>query len=121
VPQLKSLQILALCMPLSALAEGVAWDGKTVPITIEVSKGIHVYSKEPRPEEPKHERGSLYGNGDFHIAAGQRFKVIKLFREGTCRIEYAGHDYDLSLCPWMLGYADPRADIFKIVEVKSGK
>jgi hypothetical protein len=107
-------------MSLSALAEGVAWDGKTVPITIEVSKSIRVYSKMPRPEEPKHERGSLYGNGDFLIAAGHRFKVVKLLPEGTCRIEYAGHSYDLILCPWMPGYADPRADIFRIVEVRSG-
>jgi hypothetical protein len=121
VLKLKSLQILLLCVSLTAQAEGVAWDLKTVPITIEVLKNIRVYSKEPRPEEPKHERGSLYGNGDFEIAAGKRFRVTKLFREGTCRIEFAGEEYDLSLCPWMDGYADPRADIFRIVEVKSGK
>jgi hypothetical protein len=108
-------------MPAAALAEGITWDGKAVPITIEVLKSIHVYSKEPHPDEPKHERGSLYGNGDFDLALGQRFKVIRLFREGTCRIEFGGQEYDLSLCPWMPGYADPRTDIFKIVEVKSGK
>jgi hypothetical protein len=121
LPRKKNLHILALCGSLPVLAEGVAWDGKTVPITIEVSKDIRVYSKTPRPDEPKHERGSLYGNGDFTIVSGRRFEVVKLLPEGTCRIEYVGRSYDLISCPWMAGYADPRADIFKIVEVKSGK
>jgi hypothetical protein len=122
VARLKILLVALVAPSLGCLAQDATWDGKTTPITIEVSRDVPVRASERQPDgSMKQQRGSLYSSREVLIAAGQRFKVTQLLGEGACRIEYGGQSYALSSCPWMPGFRDPQADIFKIVGVGSGK
>lgn len=96
------------------------WDGTSLPITIEVTRDVPVKSSERRSDGSYgQERGALYSSKSFIITKGRRFRVIELMREGTCRIEFEGSQYELSACPWMPGFRDRQADIFRIVEFRN--
>jgi hypothetical protein len=68
-------------------------------------------------EGPRQQRGVLYvtAAAPFTIKRGQRFVMVKAYSEGGCRIRVSNREYDVSSCPWLDGFADPQADIFKVV------
>lgn len=92
------------------------WDGKSLPITIEVSQDVPVRTAERRADGSyRQERGALYSRNPFRIGEGQRFQMVAVLGEGSCRIEFQGSRYELSSCPWVPGFTDNQADIFRIV------
>ncbi len=96
------------------------WDGLSLPITIEVAQNVPVKTSERRADGSYgQERGSLYSGTAFRIRSGQRFRMIETLGEGSCRIEFQGSLYDLSSCPWLPGFTDNQADIYRIVEIQS--
>ena len=114
----QSIAVLLLAPALGGVAQEVVWDGRSVPITIEVLKDVPVRTSERRSDGSFGlERGKLYSNQSFQIAAGERFRMIQMLTEGECRIEYHGSSYLLSSCPWMSGFTDHQEDIFRIVGV----
>ena len=90
---------------------GPVWDGESLPLTIEVTQDVPV---SPRycVNQP---RATLCG-AEFTINKGQRFHVVEMLQEGGCRIVFLGTSHELASCPWMPGFRDHQADIFKVVE-----
>lgn len=86
-----------------------------LPVTIEVTQDVDVRSSERRPDGSFGQlRGSLYASKAFKIRKGQRFEMVKIYTEGECRIRFQKKEYDLSSCPWLDGFADHQADIFRM-------
>ncbi len=96
------------------------WDGRSLPITIEVLRDVSVKASERRADRSyAQERGTLYSSTAFRIGNGQRFQMVELLGEGSCRIEFQGTEYILSSCPWLPGFTDKQADIFSIIAVQN--
>jgi hypothetical protein len=112
----KSPWFVAAVLSAVCVAKDAVWDGRSVPITVQVLKAVPVRSAQSLGGE-RMARGTLYARQDLLIASGARFKVVSLDGEGTCTIEYLGQRHSLLNCPWMPGYTDPQSDIFKVVEV----
>jgi hypothetical protein len=122
VAQPKILSIILLASSALCIAAGVHWDGKSVPITVQVSKDVPVRSIQKHSQTgARMERGTLYSKQEFVITAGEQFRVTELSREGMCTIEYRGRNHFLHACPWMPGFSDPQMDIFSIIKVGSEK
>jgi len=41
--------------------------------------------------------------------------MVKVYTEGECRIRFQSREYDLHSCPWLDGFADHQADIFRVL------
>jgi hypothetical protein len=96
--------------------EAPVWDGQSLPITIETLHDVPVKSTERRPDGSYgQERGTLYSGTSFRIDKGQRFQMVAMLGEGSCRIGLQGALYELSSCPWMPGFTDQQTDVFRIV------
>jgi hypothetical protein len=98
---------LAVAAP---MADQAGWH---LPATIETLRNVAA-----RPgEAPAQARGVLYVSGRkaFTIPKGRRFLMIAIAAEGECRIEFDKHQYDVSSCPWLDGFADHQPDFFKVV------
>jgi hypothetical protein len=98
-----------------SLAAGPVWDGKSLPITVQVTQDVPVgrrYCVDGR-------RGTLCSGVELRINKGQRFEMVEMLREGECRIDFMGSRYELASCPWMPGFRDSEADIFEIVLVRN--
>ena len=88
VAQFQVPAILLLAAAIGCVAQEFIWDGRSVPITIEVLTDVPVRASERRSDGSfGQERGTLYSNQSFQIAAGQRFRMIEMRTEGECRIE----------------------------------
>lgn len=106
---------------LAQTPEAAAWDGVSVPITIEVTRDVPVKTSERKSDGSYgQERGTLYSRAEFLISQGERFQMLEIGSEGGCRIEYQGLRYELSSCPWVPGFTDDQADIFVIVGFPNG-
>jgi hypothetical protein len=96
------------------------WDGNSLPITVEVSQDVPVKISERRVDGSYgQERGTLYSSVAFLIAKGERFQMVQMLSEGSCRIELNGAQHVLSSCPWVPGFTDNQADIFRIVAFRN--
>jgi hypothetical protein len=91
-------------------------DGKSLPITIQVTQDVPVGQRYCVYQV----RGTLCSSVEFTITKGQRFEVVELRQEGECRIEFTGTSYELASCPWMPGFTDGQTDKFEIVQVPAG-
>jgi len=89
----------------------VNWDFKAVPITVEVVRDVPVGGRTCGA------RGTLCTSAEFVIPRGGRFQMLEVGLEGGCTIEYQQSRYEVSSCPWVLGFTDPQAEVFVIVEV----
>src|ERR1700694_503220 len=89
-----------------------------LPITVEVKRDVDVTHN----AEPYESRGKLYLDNPkakaFRLKKGQRFQMIKIGQEGSCRIRFEDQDYGLTSCPWLEGFSDHQADVFIIVSKK---
>ena len=111
-----------LVAPLASaqVRSGPVWDGQSLPITIEVLSDVPVKTSERTADGSfGQERGVLYSGAAFLISKGQRFRMVELLGEGRCRIELQGSRYALSSCPWVPGFTDSQADVFRIVEFQN--
>ena len=100
-----------------ALNPRVAAPSQEWPITIEVKQDVEVtqaYSQESR--------GKLHLDNvkaqAFRLRKGQRFQMVKIGQEGSCRIAFEGKEYGLTSCPWLEGFSDHQTDVFSIVTDK---
>jgi hypothetical protein len=88
-----------------------------LPVTIAVTQDVEV-----KPTGVSREaRGTLYIGRDekaFRIKNGQAFQMIRIGSEGGCRIQFRRKNYELVSCPWLDGFRDHQADIFKVVAKK---
>ena len=109
---------IALSMVLSAAPQSRGG----VPVTIEVAQDVEVkpYSELRQPDGSylRQTRGTLYiapKFKGFRIEKGRTFQMVKMLGEGGCRIRVEKREYDLGSCPWLEGFTDRQADIFRIV------
>lgn len=84
-----------------------------LPVTIEALQDVPAHVESSGGQK----RGVLYvgRNETFTVKAGQRFRMVKIYAEGSCRIEFQNRQYDVSSCPWLDGFADQQTDIFRVV------
>ncbi len=109
-PLIRPLVIASLACVAATTTDQVTW---RLPATIETLADV-----EARPGEPPAQaRGVLYVSGrrTFTIPKGRRFLMTAIAAEGECRIEFETHQYDVSSCPWLDGFADHQVDFFKVV------
>ncbi len=103
-------RILWLLWTSSAAIAQTRWH---LPATIEAVQDVAA-----RPVETGVQaRGVLYVSGGkgFTITKGRRFLMVRIATEGECRIEFEKHQYDVSSCPWLDGFADHQTDVFKVI------
>jgi hypothetical protein len=108
---------IALLVALHAPAQ-TRWH---LPVTIEVTQDVDVkpYSVLQRPGGMLlgEARGTLYIGREakaFRMRKGRTFQMISVGSEGGCQIRFEGNDYELPSCPWLAGFRDHQADIFKV-------
>jgi hypothetical protein len=89
----------------------VAWDYRTLPITIQVKRDVPI-----RP--CGFERGVLCAQASLEVPEGERFTMVAIGQDGSCTIEYKGSHYEPSSCPWLEGFRDHQQETFVIVEVQ---
>jgi protocatechuate 3,4-dioxygenase beta subunit len=83
-----------------------------LPVTIEAAKDVPARLDDGGTGQ----RGILYiSGGPFVIKKGQRFQMVGIYPEGRCRILLEKKEYYVSSCPWLDGFADHQADIFRII------
>ena len=58
------------------------------------------------------------GAKPFRLRKGQRFQMIAIDREGSCRIRFGKREYGLTSCPWLEGFTDHQSDIFRVIAKK---
>jgi hypothetical protein len=89
---------------------------KDIPITVEVRKDVEVTHN----TKPYESRGKLYltdlNTKEFRLKKGERFQMIQMTGEGSCRIRFEGKEYGLTSCPWLDGFRDHQTDVFVIVK-----
>lgn len=88
-----------------------------LPLTVEVQKDVEVTHETVGGQE----KGKLYLGGplsskDFVIKKGQRFQMTAVHQEGGCRIRFENRQYDISSCPWLEGFTDHQAGVFRVIE-----
>ncbi len=100
-----------------AVSPRTAAPSQGLPITIEVKQDVEVtqaYSQESR--------GKLHLDDmeaqTFWLRKGQKFQMVEIGQEGSCRIKFEGKEYGLTSCPWLEGFSDHQTDVFSIVTDK---
>jgi hypothetical protein len=90
-----------------------------LPVTIEVKRDVEVTHN----TESHESRGKLYLDDvkakGFRLKKGQRFQMVEIGQEGSCRIRFGDNEYGLTSCPWLEGFRDHQTDVFKIVIKRS--
>lgn len=85
-----------------------------LPLTIEIKQDVQVRNNYEIPEH----RGVLYledaKTAAFQIKKGQHFQMVRIGKEGSCRIRFENKEYGLRSCPWLDGFRDHQADIFSV-------
>ena len=88
------------------------------PLTIEARQNVWVTHN----GAPSERRGALFlANSKakgFRLRKGQRFVMVSDKGEGECRIRFRSQEYDLTSCPWLSGFQDHQADVFRVIEAK---
>jgi hypothetical protein len=87
-----------------------------LPVTIEVIKDVPAHAEDRTGQH----RGTLHISSaePFLVRKGQRIQMIKIYSEGECRIRFNKKEYDVSSCPWLDGFADHQADIFRVISAR---
>jgi hypothetical protein len=85
-------------------------------VTIEVQRDVEVRHN----SEAREPRGTLSLNDKnakpFRLKKGQRFRMIRIGQEGSCRIRIEKREYDLTSCPWVEGFTDHQSDIYRVIQ-----
>jgi hypothetical protein len=105
-------------LALLVILSGPAQVARRLPVTIEVKRDVEVTHN----TEPYESRGKLYLDDvkakAFRLTKGQRFQMLKIGQEGSCRIRFEEKEYGLTSCPWLEGFRDHQTDVFSIVSEK---
>ena len=107
---------VTLCIALVAIGAGQSTAGWVLPATIEALQDVPAHLE----DLPTQQRGVLYIVGPksfrpFTIKKGQRFQMLRVLREGECRIRFEKNEYLVSSCPWLEGFTDHQAEVFEVV------
>jgi hypothetical protein len=110
---MKVRQCFALGVVLCVLLQSA----NQLPITIEVEQEVDVqHNADPSGKE---QRGTLYlyeaKSEDFQLKKSQQFQIVATGLAGSCRIRFHKKLFGISSCPWVDGFTDHQADIFRIV------
>lgn len=113
-----SLPVRTLCAGVFALST-MGQAGRHLPVTIEALKDVPAHAEEGNAQK----RGVLYVDRgqSFTVRKGERFLMVKINQEGSCRIEFEKRQYDVSSCPWLDGFRDHQEDVFKVVSGRAGR
>jgi hypothetical protein len=98
------------------LLSGVPQTHWQLPVTIQVTRDVEA-TNAPEPDGGQR-RGRLYISRNltsFVIGKDQTFQMINVGQEGECRIRFDKREYELGSCPWLDGFRDRQADIFKVI------
>jgi Putative zinc-finger len=90
---------------------------QALPITIEVKQDVEVTQAYSQESRGKLRLGDVEAQA-FRLRKGQRFQMVEIGQEGSCRIKFEGKEYGLTSCPWLDGFSDHQTDIFSIVTEK---
>jgi len=104
---------VALFMIFGALAQV----SRQLPVTIEVKQDVEVTQAYSQDSRGKLRLDNVKAQA-FRIRKGQRFQMVKIGQEGSCRITFEGEEYGLTSCPWLDGFTDHQTDVFSIVTKK---
>ena len=112
---LASLMLLAgglhtVATPASARVPRVQPAADSV-VTIELLRSVRVR----RPVLGREQRATLYGDTIMTLRAGERLQMLRRGLEGGCVLRVRGRDMSVSSCPWLPGFRDPQADVFRVV------
>ena len=112
MPRLSAESLRAVCAALVALStlDQTKW---RFPVTIEALQDVPAQVEKTAGQV----RGVLYiGRGPaFTVQKGRRFLMLRVNKEGGCRIEFEKRQYDVSSCPWLDGFRDHQKDVFEVV------
>ena len=117
------MTILAFFMLFTVSAQ-TRWQ---LSVTIEVTRDVDVKPSSvlqiPGGGLQGEQRGTLYiaigrDAKAFRIMKEHTFQMIKVEPEGGCQIRFENKDYTLGSCPWLDGFTDHQADIFKVIVKK---
>jgi len=100
---------------IGVLSLGQGGQSQRSSLTVEVQRDVEVRRSEGGAEK----RGTLYSSKTFVIRKGERFEMVQHLGEGGCRVRFKGQLYDLNSCPWLPGFRDQQADIFKVQPAKA--
>lgn len=104
----------------------LAWLGQQaatkrfVPVTITVAQDVPV--RRHSESGARGVRGVLYYSApargkDFVIKKRETFQMVTPdLGEGACRIRFQRNEYELPSCPWLEGFTDHQADIFRVAK-----
>jgi hypothetical protein len=108
---MKVLRCFALGIVLCVLSRSA----DQLPITIEVEQDVPVQRPVPGGKE---QRGVLYvweaKSTAFQLKKGQQFQMVETGPEGSCRIRFRKKVFGITSCPWLDGFTDHQADIFRV-------
>ena len=107
------MKTIALLMIFSVSAQA----SEHLPLTIEVQKDVEVTEAYSQESRGKFHLDDVKAQG-FLLRKGQRFQMVKIGQEGSCRITFEGKEYGLTSCPWLEGFRDHQIDVFSIVTKK---
>ena len=85
-----------------------------LPVTIEVTQAVEVTQAYAQEARGKLRLGNVKAQA-FWLRKGQRFQMVEIGQEGSCWIAFEGKKYGLTSCPWLDGFSDHQADVFRIV------
>jgi len=88
-----------------------------LPVTIEVKQDVEVTQAYSQESRGKLRLDDVKAQA-FRLRKGQRFQMVKIGQEGSCRITFEGKEYGLTSCPWLDGFTDHQTDVFSIVTKK---
>ena len=93
-----------------------------VVVRIEVQRNVDVRKSERLSDSTAHQlRGVLYADTAFQLRKGQQFTMSATLAEGSCRVRIVAREIHVSSCPWLPGFRDHQADIFKVITQSAGK
>ena len=103
------------CFALGIILFATSQSADKLPITIEVEQDVHVQVHDPGGVE---RRGILYlyESEPFQLRKGQRFQMLDTGPEGSCRIRFGKRVVGITSCPWLDGFTDHQADIFRVIK-----
>ena len=108
---MKVIRCFALGIVLCVLSQSA----DQLPITIDVEQDVPV----KRAPGGKEQRGVLYvweaKSEEFQLKKGQQFRMVETGPEGSCRIRFRKNVFVITSCPWLDGFTDHQADIFRVV------
>lgn len=86
-----------------------------LPVTVELRRAVAVRTTEVLRDGTSHQvRGVLYADTVMSLRVGERLTMVAVGTEGGCRVRIRGRELAVRSCPWLEGFTDHQADIFRV-------